>query len=123
MDTQAAARARRRAIKEDLSEAYTEEEACPPEWVDLLAIIRSEAASLRDDISAETRFFVEVADIRTALTRRERVSTQLRVRAEELNTHIRRLNDIAPHPRFTRAMLDIDEALRPLYRSRREPKA
>ena len=121
MDVQAAAKARRRAIKEDLAQAYTDEEACPPEWVDLMARIREQAASLRDDISAETRFFVEVADIREALARRERVGTTLRTRTEELNRAIRRLNEIAPHPRFMRAVLDVDEALRPLYRSRRAP--
>lgn len=123
MDVKAAAKARRKAIKEDLVQAYTDEEACPPEWVELMARVREQAASLRDAISVETRFFVEVADIRDALSRRERVGALLRTRAEELNNQIRRLNAIAPHPRFMRAVLDVDEALRPLYRSRRAPTA
>ena len=119
MDVQAAMRARQKAIKADLTQAYSDEEACPPEWVDLIARVRREAAATQAEISQETRRFVQDPDIRRALARRDSASTRLRDRITQINQHIRRLNAIAPHPRFTRAVLDVDEALRPLYRSRR----
>ncbi len=119
MDVQAARRARQRSIKADLTQAYTDDEACPPEWVELMARVRREASAVQAEITAETRRFVEDADIRRALGRRDSVSARLRDRIEHINRQIRRLNVIAPHPRFTRAVLDVDEALRPLYRSRR----
>jgi hypothetical protein len=123
MDVAAARRARQKTIKANLSEAYTDEEACPPEWLDLLSSVRAQAAAVQADISGETRRFIEEPDIRTALVRRERVSVQLRDRIAAINQKIRRLNLIAPHARFTRAALDVEEVLRPLYRSRRNVDA
>jgi hypothetical protein len=119
MDLRAARRARRDAIKADLASVYTDEEACPPEWLDLLTQVREESVVLQDEISRETRRFVDEPDIRGALERRARVATQLRERIGRLNENVRRLNLIAPHARFTRAALDADEILRPLYRSAR----
>lgn len=119
MDVQAARRARQKAIKADLTQAYSDEEACPPEWVDLIARVRREASAAQAEISEETRRFVQEPDIRRALARRDGVSARLHHRITQINERIRRLNAIAPHPRFTRAVLDVDEALRPLYRSRR----
>jgi hypothetical protein len=119
MDTGAARRARRRAIKRDLTEAYTDEEASPPEWVDLLAQVRDGTAELRELISKETDRFVADPDIRTALTRRDRVASDVRARVVDINRKVARLNLIAPHARFTRAALDADQLLRPLYRSKR----
>lgn len=119
MDVQAERRARQKSIKADLTQAYSDEEACPPEWVDLIARVRREASAAQAEIAEETRRFVQDPDIRRALGRRDSVTVQLRDRIEHINRQIRRLNAIAPHPRFTRAVLDVDEALRPLYRSRR----
>lgn len=119
MDVHAARRARRKAIKADLTQAYTDEEAAPPEWVDLLNEVREESAEVRREIAAETRRFVEDPDIRDALARRDRVSSLMRERIDRINRTVRRLNVIAPHARFTRAALDPDQLLRPLYRSAR----
>ncbi|HYZ91302.1 MAG TPA: hypothetical protein VFA34_02785 [Actinomycetota bacterium] len=119
MDLRAARRARREAIQADLSQVYSDEEACPPEWLDLLTQIREESVAIQDEISRETRRFVDEPDIKGALERRTRVGTQLRERIAVLNTKVRRLNLIAPHQRFTRASLNADEILRPLYRSAR----
>lgn len=120
MDPQAARRARQKTIKEDLSEAYTDEEASPPEWVDLMSQIRAASAELADAIAAETKRFIEDPDIRSALERRERAAASIREKIEAVNVRIHRLNMIAPRARFTRAALDPDELLRPLYRSQRE---
>jgi hypothetical protein len=121
MDVDAARRARRKAIKDDLAEAYTDEEASPPEWVDLLAQVRADAARLRDEVADETSRFVTEPDIRSALTRRERFASAARERVVKINDKTRRLNLIAPNSRFTRATLDAEELLRPLYRSTRTP--
>ena len=119
MNTNAARRARQRAITSDLAGAYTDEEASPPEWVDLLNTIRDETTALRADVTDETRRFVGERDIRTALKRRERVEVSLRERTAALNRMISRLNLLAPHARFTRTALDPEELLRPLFRSAR----
>ncbi len=120
MDVQAARRARQKDIKTDLRQAYSDDEACPPEWVDLMARVRREASAVQSEISLQTRRFVEEPDIKRALAQRDSVTARLRDRVSQLNEQIRRLNTIAPHPRFTRAVLDVDEVLRPLYRSRRK---
>ena len=117
MDTQAARTARRKAIQQDLAKAYTEEEACPPEWVDLQSRARAEARAIADEVAAESARFADEPDIRVALVRRDRFATRTRERIERVNNQIRRLNLIAPNPRFTRATLDADEVLRPLYRT------
>ena len=122
MDVGAARRARQKAIRDDLRQAYSEEEACPPEWLDLLGDIREQSRSLQEDISLETRLFITEPDIREALARRDRVASRLLDRIISVNHKIRRLNMIAPHARFTRAALDTDEILRPLYRSPRQPQ-
>ena len=120
MNTEAARRARQKAIKADLAQAYSDDEACPPEWVDLLTEVRERSTALRADIVAETRRFVADPDIRAALERRSRVADEVRTRVAAVNEKVRRLNLIAPHPRFTRAALDADELLRPLFRSGRD---
>lgn len=119
MDTQAARRARRKEIQADLAKAYTDEEASPPEWVDLLSRTREASLSIADDVAEETARFVTEPDIRVALARRERFVTKTRERIEKLNDQVRRLNLIAPNPRFGRATLDADEVLRPLFRAER----
>jgi len=119
MDTHAARRARRNAFKADLTDAYTDEEATPPEWLDLFTDVREASATLRHRIAEETKGFVEDSDIRTALARRDRTADHVRQRAREINTLIKRLNLLAPHARFTRAALNADELLRPLFRSSR----
>lgn len=119
MDTDAARRARRKAIKEDLAEVYTDEEASPPEWVDLLSQVRDETGQLREEIAAQTNSFVAESDIRSALARRERFVNRARDRVARINEKTRRLNLIVPNARFTRGTLDADELLRPLYRSTR----
>lgn len=67
----------------------------------------------------ETDRFVEEPDIRVALARRERFVKAARERIEKINDQIRRLNLIAPNPRFGRTTLDADEVLRPLFRTER----
>jgi hypothetical protein len=119
MDLRAARRVRQQALKADLTGVYSDEEACPPEWLDLLTQVREQSGTIQEEISRETRRFIEEPDIRGALERRTRVTSQLGERIRKLNEKIRRLNLIAPHPRFTRAALDADEILRPLYRSAR----
>jgi hypothetical protein len=120
MDTQAARRARQQAIKQDLANAYTDEEACPPEWVDLLDQTREASRSITDEVIAETSRFASDPDIRTALARRDRFAARTRERIEKVNAQVRRLNLIAPNARFTRGTLDADEILRPLYRTQRQ---
>lgn len=119
MDTQAARNARRKEIQADLTKAYSDEEASPPEWVDLLSRTRDGARAVVDDVATETIRFVEEPDIRVALARRERFVKSARERIDKINNQIRRLNLIAPNPRFGRATLDADEVLRPLFRAER----
>jgi hypothetical protein len=111
--------ARRKALEADLTKAYTDEEAVPPEWLYLLNTIKEDTASLRADVTTETKRFVDEPDIRHALARRERVTASFRERIAAVNTSVARLNLIAPHARFTRAALQADEVLRPLYRAAR----
>lgn len=122
MDIEAQRKARRAAIKADLRHAYQDDEASPPEWVDLLERARSGTKSIRDKAAAETLAFVEEPDIRKALSRRETVSVKLRQEIENLNKTIRRLNLVAPNARFTRGELDANEILQPLFRSNRNPR-
>jgi hypothetical protein len=122
MDIEAQRKARRAAIKADLRHAYHDDEASPPEWVDLLERARSGAKAVRDKAAAETQAFVSEPDIKKALARRERMSAKLRQEIENLNKTIRRLNLVAPNARFTRGELDADEILQPLFRSNRNPR-
>jgi hypothetical protein len=62
----AARRARQKAFKSDLTRAYSDEEASPPEWLDLLNSIRGDTKALRIDIDGETKRFVAESDIRAA---------------------------------------------------------
>jgi hypothetical protein len=119
MDAQAAQRARQHAIKADLAQAYTEEEASPPEWVDLQSRVRTASREIRETVQYETARFVSEPDIRRALAQRERVDAQVRERISVLNEQVRRLNIVAPNPRFQRGTLDADEVLKPLYRAER----
>ena len=121
MDTDAARRARRKAIKADLTQAYTDEEAAPPEWVDLLSRIREATESLLAEAAGATKAFVTQTDIRAALRERERTAERLRTESARINQLIARLNLIAPHERFTRAHIDVDALLRPLFHSQRRP--
>ncbi len=125
MDPEAIRRGRRReaALKWDLREATDDEEACPPVWVDLLTEVRRGAQALRDEVAAETRRFTDEPDIRVALARRERAAARIRERTVHHNARVRRLNLLAPLPRFQRAGLDPDELLRPLYGTLRQPSA
>jgi hypothetical protein len=122
MDTDAARRARQKAIKMDLAEVYDDEEASPPEWVDLLDRVGEEKRKIAVVIADETSRFIEERDIRRALAGRDRATKAIRERIVELNRDVNRLNLIAPNSRFTRATLDADEVLRPLFRSERNPK-
>lgn len=119
MDPQAARRARRKKIKWDLLEAVDDEEACPPEWVDLGAEIRRETDELKALVEREADRFAEEPDIRRALDGRERAAGRIREEAARTNRKIRRLNLLAPLPRFQRPTLDAERLLRPLYRTRR----
>lgn len=119
MDPEAARRARQKLIKRDLAEAYTDDEAVPPEWVDLIAAIVDETEELKAKAEDETLSFIAEPDIRKALRRRENADAQLRERVMNLNAKVRRLNLIAPSTRFTRAPLDVEELLRPLFRTKR----
>jgi hypothetical protein len=122
VNSEAARRARRKAIAEDLRQAYTDEEASPPEWLDLFNSSRDAAAAIKTDIEAETARFVDEPDIRRALARRDRVAASVTERVNAVNAKIRRMNLLAPDPRFTRATIDADALLRPLFRStRRRP--
>lgn len=123
MDPSAAGRARRKQIRDNLTQVYTDEEASPPEWLDLFTQVKEATAALSDRISKETEHFTGDPDIRAALARRERTAQDVRRRVDELNAKIRRLNLLAPHARFTRPALDADRILRPLFRSerRRDP--
>ncbi|MEX0873643.1 MAG: hypothetical protein WD646_11260 [Actinomycetota bacterium] len=123
MDTDAQRRARQRAIRADLSQAYTDEEASPPEWVDLLSRVRADTTELTETVAHQVKSFVAEPDIRAALARRETAAKRIRSETEKLNRTIARLNLIAPHPRFTRAAVDIDELLQPLFRSERRPNS
>jgi hypothetical protein len=120
VDADAARRARRSALK-PLDQVYTDEEASPPEWVDLLADIRESSAKLKDDVVAEVEAYVTEPDIRKALARRERFATRARDQVAGTNVKVNRLNLIAPSSRFTRATLDAEELLRPLFRAERRP--
>jgi len=123
MDTNAARRARRKAVQQDLRKAVTDEEAVPAEWVDLHDATGDEAAHIKRDIAIETERFVNEPDIRKALARRDRAAKALHERIGATNTKIRRLNLIAPDARFTKGTLDAESLLRPLFRStRRRPE-
>ena len=119
MNSGAARRARQKAIQADLTKAYSDEEAAPPEWLDLFNTVRDETASVREAVAAETERFVSETDIRAALARRDRFARATGERVEAVNRTIKRLNLIAPHARFTRAALNVDEVLRPLFRAAR----
>src|SRR5262245_24465875 len=119
MNAQAARRARQQAIKADLAHAYTDEEASPPEWVDLVDTTREASRTIRESVQYEAARFVSEPDIRRALAHRERVDAALRAQIHKVNEQIRRLNLIAPNGRFQRGTLDADEVLRPLYRAER----
>ena len=119
MDAQAARRARQKAIQADLVYATTDDEACPPEWVDLLDQAREASRTIRDSVQYEAARFVSEPDIRQALSRRERFDARLREQIARVNEQIRRLNLIAPNGRFQRGTLDPDEILRPLFRAER----
>ena len=123
MDVEASRRARRKKIARDLRHAMTDEEACPPEWVDLQIRIERKTAGLLDLIDAETRRFVSEHDIRAALRRREGVRASVAGIVDEINAAVRRLNLLAPLPRFQRKELDAVKVVRPLYRARRSPDA
>jgi hypothetical protein len=119
MDTHAARKARRDSFKANLAEAYTDEEATPPEWMDLATAITDDAQAIRSRITAEVDAFVQEPDIRRAIARRERAADELRERIAGVNRMVTRLNLIAPHQRFTKASLDADGLLRPLFRTAR----
>jgi hypothetical protein len=122
MNPDAARRARRKAIAEDLRRALTDEEASPPEWLDLFGDTRDAIAEIRSDLEAETARFVDEPDIRRALARRDRIAANVTERVNAVNIKIRRMNLLAPDSRFTRVTIDADALLRPLYRStRRRP--
>jgi len=120
VNSNAARRARQKSFRSDLTRAYSDEEAIPPEWLDLLNTVRDETKALREDIGTETHRFANEPDIRSALARRERFTAAARERAAAVNRMISRLNLIAPHARFTRAALNPDELLRPLFRTPRQ---
>ncbi len=121
MDTDAARRARRKAIKADLTQAYTDEEAAPPEWVDLLSRVREATEAIRAEAAGAAEAFVTQTDIRAALREREKSAERLRTQSARINQLVARLNLIAPHERFTRAHVDVDALLRPLFHSQRRP--
>ena len=123
MDTDAARRARRKTIKLDLAEAYDDDEASPPEWVDLAQRTKAERLSIVESIDHATRAFAGEPDIRRALRDRETYVNNTRERIEKTNALIRRLNLLVPHSRFTRAEIDAEETLRPLFRVRRTVSA
>jgi hypothetical protein len=122
MDAQAARRARQKTIQADLALAYSDEEACPPEWVDLLDRTREASRSITEAVQYAAARFVSEPDIRRALALRERVDAQVREQVATANAQIRRLNLLAPNSRFQRGTLDAEEILRPLYRAER-PKS
>jgi hypothetical protein len=122
VNTRSARKARQKAVQADLTRAYTDEEASPPEWVDILAELEDAMPQLADIVRIETELFVTEPDVRAALARRERTAASVRNRVADLNGKIRRLNLIAPHPRFTRPVLDADRLLLPLFRSARRPQ-
>jgi hypothetical protein len=122
MDTDAARKARRKTIKEDLADVYDDEEASPPEWVDLLARVGHAALAIKNETSDETSRFVAEPDIKIALARRDRYAAAVRERIAVVNAQIRRLNLLAPNSRFTRGTLDAEEILRPLFRTERRPR-
>ncbi len=102
-----------------MSQAYTDEEASPPEWVDLLSRVREAKKNLVAEAGRATETFVMDRDIKRALRQREKAAERLRTQATALNQMIARLNLLAPHTRFTRASVDAGELLRPLFHSRR----
>ncbi len=122
MDAQAARRARQKTIQADLVYASTDEEACPPEWVDLLDRTREASRTIKDSVQYEAARFVSEPDIRRALAQRERFDAHVRAQVAKVNEQIRRLNLIAPNGRFQRGPLDADDILRPLFRAQR-PKS
>ena len=119
MDTDAARRARQKKLKVDLLEAFDDEEASPPEWVDLILEIEERVTRLRDRVPVEVERFAGDPDIRSALAGRERADGEIRREAHAINEKVKRLNFIAPHDRFHRAPLEADALVRPLYRARR----
>jgi hypothetical protein len=119
MDSDAARRARHKTIKADLAEVYDDDEACPPEWVDLLDRTTSEKRAIRESVEAATLAFASEPDIRRALRNRDVFAERTGERIVTLNALVGRLNLLAPHARFTRAGLDAPETLRPLFRTPR----
>jgi hypothetical protein len=122
MDPEAARRARRRQIKADLTQATTDDEASPPEWVDLLMQISEGIASVNDLVEAAVARFVDEEDIRRALKARDRDAERLRACVREVNRKVQRLNLVAPLARFHRRELDAEAVLKPLLRARRHPR-
>lgn len=123
MDVEAARRARRKKLKDDLLEAFDDDEASPPEFVDLAIEIDGRIARLRERVPEAVEQFVADPDIRTALRGRERAEADIRREAHAINEKVKRLNFIAPHDRFQRAPLDADTLVRPLYKARRVMRA
>ena len=119
MDPEAERRARAKRMVSDLARATTDEEACPPEWTDIGIEVRQRTAKLRESVEAEADLFASTPDVRVALARRERMAEGLRREVAYINAKVRRLNMIAPLPRFQRPEIDEEEILRPLYRTRR----
>ena len=119
MDAEAAGRARRKGFQRNLADAYTDEEACPPEWAELLVRAKDAAAQIHRIVDEETQRFATEPDVRKALARRERAVIDLRNRVDKHNAAVRRLNLIAPLPRLQRHTLEAEEVLRPLFRTPR----
>lgn len=118
-DTDAARRARQKQIKADLLEAFDDDEASPPEFVDLAIEIDERITRLRNHVPGAVERFVGDPDIRSALRGRELAEAAIRREARAINEKVKRLNFIAPHDRFQRAPVDADALVRPLYRARR----
>jgi hypothetical protein len=116
MDTDAARRARRKVIKQDLAKAYDDDEASPPEWVDLVQRTKAERLAIATSVEDATHAFADEPDIRRALKARDTCVNKMRERIEKTNALIRRLNLLVPHSRLGRAEIDAEETLRPLFR-------
>lgn len=103
----------------DLDRATTDDEACPPEWADILTKVNSEIALIKADIKAEITRYVDEPDVRLALRRRDQITQSIKSRIDKINSSIRRLNLIAPVARIQRSPIDGEDLLKQLYRTRR----
>jgi hypothetical protein len=87
-----------------------------PEWIVLDGEVRALLAKLKADVATAVERFRGYADVRDAISYRERQVPRLEKKVEEVNVQIRLLNLHAPM-RFTRSELDAQREVAPLAKA------